>query len=35
MRISQLARAAGVRAKTIRFYESVAIVPEASRRPNG
>jgi len=35
MRISQLAQAAGVQAKTIRFYESVGIMPSASRRPNG
>lgn len=35
MRISQLAEATGVPAKTIRFYESVGIMPSASRRPNG
>lgn len=35
MRIAQLAQAAGVPAKTIRFYESEGILPSASRRPNG
>lgn len=35
MRISQLAQATGVPAKTIRFYESVGVMPSASRRPNG
>ncbi len=35
MRISQLAEATGVPAKTIRFYESIGIMPSASRRANG
>lgn len=34
MRISQVAAATGVPAKTIRFYESVGILPSAPRRPN-
>lgn len=35
MRISDLAKAAGVPAKTVRFYESAGIIPSASRQPNG
>ena len=35
MRISQLAEATGVPPKTIRFYESVGILPSAPRRSNG
>lgn len=35
MRISQLAEATGVPAKTIRFYESAGIMPTVSRRANG
>ena len=35
MRVSELAKAAGVPAKTIRFYESAGVIPSAMRQPNG
>ncbi|MFQ5968513.1 MAG: heavy metal-responsive transcriptional regulator [Acidimicrobiia bacterium] len=35
MRIGQLARAVGVDTPTIRFYESVGLLPEPARRPSG
>ncbi len=35
MRIGQLAEAVGVDAPTIRFYESVDLLPEPARRPSG
>ena len=35
MRIGQLAKAVGVDAPTIRFYESVGLLPEPTRRPSG
>ncbi len=35
MRIGELARAAGVSAKTVRFYEAKGILPHARRAPSG
>lgn len=35
MRIGDLARSADVSAKTIRYYESVGLIPPAQRRENG
>ncbi len=35
MRIGQLAEAVGVDTPTIRFYESVGLLPEPDRRPSG
>ncbi len=35
MRIGQLAKAVGVDTPTIRFYESVSLLPEPTRRPSG
>lgn len=35
MRIGQLAEAAGVNPKTIRFYEAIGLLPEPERRPSG
>jgi DNA-binding transcriptional MerR regulator len=35
MQIGELARAAGVNTKTVRFYEEVGVLPPADRAPNG
>tara|TARA_R110002110_G_scaffold415560_1_gene650698 strand:- start:34529 stop:34936 length:408 start_codon:yes stop_codon:yes gene_type:complete len=35
MNISEAARRSGLSAKTIRYYEDIALVPPASRRANG
>lgn len=35
MNIGQVALKTGLPAKTIRYYESVGLIPAASRRPNG
>jgi DNA-binding transcriptional MerR regulator len=35
MRIGELATAAGVSAKTVRYYESEGLLPEPRRAPNG
>ncbi len=35
MRIGQLAEAVGVDTHTIRYYESVGLLPEPARRPSG
>jgi DNA-binding transcriptional MerR regulator len=35
MQIGELARAAGVNTKTIRFYEDIGVLPPAGRAPNG
>ena len=35
MRIGQLAEAAGVDTTTVRYYESVGLLPEPKRRPSG
>ena len=35
MRIGELATAAGVTTKTIRFYEDAGVLPDPSRRPSG
>ena len=35
MKISQLAKITGVSAKMIRYYESIGLIPEASRHSNG
>jgi MerR family transcriptional regulator, copper efflux regulator len=35
MRIGELARLTGVRAKTIRYYEEVGVLSEPDRTPNG
>lgn len=35
MRIGELAHRAGVPAKTIRYYETIGILPKASRTPSG
>ena len=35
MRIGQLAKTVGVDTPTIRFYESVGLLPEPARRPSG
>ena len=35
MRIGQLAEAVGVDTPTIRYYESVGLLPELARRPSG
>ena len=35
MRISQIATHSGVPAKTIRYYESIGLIPAASRTENG
>ncbi len=35
MRIGQLARRAGVNPKTIRYYESIGLLPPPARQPSG
>ncbi len=35
MKIGQLARETGVSTKTIRYYETIGVLPEAERSPNG
>ena len=35
MKVSELARRAGLAPSAIRFYESVGVLPPAQRRPNG
>lgn len=35
MRIGELAEAVGVNPKTIRYYESIGVLPEPGRRPSG
>ena len=35
MRVSELARRAGVNASAVRFYEEVGVLPPAARRANG
>ena len=35
MRIGQLARETGVSTKTVRYYETIGVLPEADRAPNG
>lgn len=35
MKINQLANLTGVSPKTIRYYESIGVLPEARRSPNG
>lgn len=35
MKINQLASLTGVSPKTIRYYESIGVLPEARRSPNG
>ena len=35
MRVSELARAAGIQASTVRFYEATGVLPPAARRENG
>ena len=35
MRIGELARRAGVNPKTIRYYESIGLLPPPERRPSG
>lgn len=35
MRIGQLAQAASVNPKTIRFYEDIGLLPQPERRPSG
>jgi DNA-binding transcriptional MerR regulator len=35
MRVSELAKRAGISAKAIRFYESAGVLPEPGRRGNG
>lgn len=35
MEIRELAERSGVPAKTIRYYESTGVLPEAQRKPNG
>jgi DNA-binding transcriptional MerR regulator len=35
MRIGELATQAGVSAKTVRYYESIGLVPEPTRTPSG
>ncbi|MFQ5409177.1 MAG: heavy metal-responsive transcriptional regulator [Anaerolineales bacterium] len=35
MQIKELARATGVQDKTIRYYESIGVLPEPQRQPNG
>ncbi len=35
MNIGTIAQKSGVPAKTIRYYESIGLIPSASRRPNG
>jgi len=35
MQIQELAHRTGVSAKAIRYYESIALLPAAKRRPNG
>lgn len=35
MRIGELADAVGVNPKTIRYYESIGVLPEPERRPSG
>ena len=35
MKIGTVAERSGVTAKTIRYYESIGLIPSADRRPNG
>jgi len=35
MKISQLAKESGIASKTIRYYEEIALLPEAHRNDNG
>lgn len=35
MQINELERSTGVPAKTIRYYEEIALLPEPNRKPNG
>ena len=35
MNIGTIAQKSGVPAKTIRYYESIGLIPSANRRPNG
>jgi arsenate reductase len=35
MRVSELARRAGIAPSAVRFYEEMGVLPSASRRPNG
>ena len=35
MRIGELAATAGVTTKTIRYYESIGLLPEPARTPSG
>jgi len=35
MKISQLAKESGIASKTIRYYEDIALLPEAHRNDNG
>jgi len=35
MKIGELARAAGVNTKTVRYYEEIGVLPPARRDPNG
>src|SRR5664279_5255130 len=35
MKVSELARRAGVASSTVRFYEDMGVLPAAAREPNG